>query len=59
MIERVSRACFVAPGGFIVLEHGKRVRPPHAPGDVRPFRARLYGDTAVTIWRRDDGEAEV
>ncbi len=59
VIERVSLAGFVAPGGFIVLEHGKRVRPPHAPVDVRPFRARLYGDTAVTIWRRDDGEAEV
>jgi len=57
VIERVSRPGLVARGGFVVLEHDKRWSPPADPGALRLHRTRLYGDTGVTLWQRDE-EAE-
>ncbi|MDQ2828105.1 MAG: 16S rRNA (guanine(966)-N(2))-methyltransferase RsmD [Chloroflexota bacterium] len=57
VIERVSRPGLVARGGFVVLEHDKRWSPPADPGALRLRRTRLYGDTGVTLWQRDE-EAE-
>jgi len=57
VIERVSRPGLVARGGFVVLEHDKRWSPPADPGVLRLRRTRLYGDTGVTLWQRDE-EAE-
>ena len=57
VIERVSRPGLVARGGFVVLEHGKRWSPPADPGVLRLRRTRLYGDTGVTLWQREE-EAE-
>ncbi len=57
VIERVTRPGLVARGGFVVLEHDKRWSPPADPGALRLRRTRLYGDTGVTLWQRDE-EAE-
>lgn len=57
VIERVSRPGLVARGGFVVLEHDKRWSPPADPDALRLRRTRLYGDTGVTLWQRDE-EAE-
>jgi len=57
VIRRVSRPGLVAMGGFVVLEHGKRWSPPADPGVLRLRRTRLYGDTGVTLWQREE-EAE-
>ncbi len=57
VIERVSRPGLVARGGFVVLEHDKRWSPPADSGVLRLRRTRLYGDTGVTLWQRDE-EAE-
>ena len=54
LIRRIGRSGLVAWGGFVVLEHGKRTVPPPEPPGLQPHRSRLYGDTAVTIWRRLD-----
>lgn len=50
VVERLGRSVLLARGGFVVLEHGKRLTPPRESGILRLHRARLYGDTAVTIW---------
>ena len=57
VIERMSRPGLVARGGFVVLEHDKRWSPPADLGVLRLRRTRLYGDTGVTLWQRDE-EAE-
>jgi 16S rRNA G966 N2-methylase RsmD len=54
VVERVGRSGMLAPGGFVVLEHGKRLTPPHDPGMLRLRRTRRYGDTAVTIWQHQE-----
>lgn len=54
VVERVGQASILAPGGFVVLEHGKRLVPPHEPGGLHLCRTRRYGDTAVTIWQQAD-----
>jgi len=51
VVERVSRSGLVARGGFVVLEHGKRLLPAPQLGALSLWRTRLYGDTAVTIWQ--------
>ena len=51
VVERVSRSGLVARGGFVVLEHGKRLLPAPQLGALSVWRTRLYGDTAVTIWQ--------
>lgn len=58
LIRRIGRSGLVARGGFVVLEHGKRTVPPPEPPGLQPHRSRLYGDTAVTIWRRPDANDE-
>ena len=52
VVERVSRSGLVARGGFVVLEHGKRLLPAPQLGALSVWRTRLYGDTAVTIWQQ-------
>src|SRR5205085_9537371 len=51
VVERVSRSGLVARGGFVVLEHGKRLSPTPQLAALCLWRPRLYGDTAVTIWQ--------
>ena len=58
VVERLGRSGLLARGGFVVLEHGKRLAPPPETGALRLYRGRRYGDTAVTIWRRDEEEPE-
>lgn len=59
LIRRIGRSGLVARGGFVVLEHDKRTIPPHEPPGLQPLRSRLYGDTAVTIWRRPELDGEM
>lgn len=53
VVERLSRSDLLARGGFVVLEHGKRLTFPSEPGGLRLYRTKIYGDTAVTIWNRE------
>ncbi len=57
-VERVSCSGLLAPEAIVVFEHGKRVAPPTEVGPLRLRRTRLYGDTAVTIWQRQEQEQE-
>ncbi len=56
VLERVGRPGLVAQDGFVILEHGKRWAPPPHPGVLRLRRTRLYGDTGVTLWQREEAE---
>lgn len=48
-----SRGC-LAPGATVFAEHGKRrVLPSDLPG-LRLVDRRVYGDTAVTVYRAED-----
>lgn len=51
-VERIASSPLVADGGYVVLEHSKRLAPPSSCGALSLRRARLYGDTGVTIWQR-------
>ena len=51
VVQRVSRSGLVAQGGFVVLEHGKRLLPAPELGALSLWRSRLYGDTALTTWQ--------
>jgi len=55
-VERVSCSGLLAPEAIVVFEHGKRLTPPTEVGPLRLRRTRLYGDTAVTIWQRQEQE---
>ncbi len=55
-VERVSCSGLLAPEAIVVFEHGKRVATPTEVGPLRLRRTRLYGDTAVTIWQRQEQE---
>ncbi len=56
IVERVGHSGLLAPEAMVVFEHGKRVTPPSELGPLRLRRTRLYGDTAVTIWQRQEQE---
>lgn len=40
--------------GLVVHEHGSRYNPPERPAGLRMVERRVYGDSAVAIYRRED-----
>ena len=49
-LGKVSR--LLRNDGVIVLEHGKRYDPPGASADLRQLQGRVYGDTALAMYRK-------
>jgi 16S rRNA (guanine(966)-N(2))-methyltransferase RsmD len=49
-----SEPAIVRPGGKVVLEHARSLRPPTFPGLVHDD-LRNYGDTALSFYRRPVG----
>jgi len=45
LLEKALRA--LKPGGVFVLEHHKRIR-------FSPTEERVYGDTVLSFWRKED-----
>lgn len=54
-LARVAEAGLLAPGGVVVVEHGKRgVMPPKAP-PLAMVRQEQYGDTVLSFYCLDQG----
>ncbi|MBI5949836.1 MAG: 16S rRNA (guanine(966)-N(2))-methyltransferase RsmD [Chloroflexi bacterium] len=49
-------AGLVASGGLVVYEHGSRYNPPERPAGLVLRDHRVYGDSAVTLYARQEGE---
>ncbi|GAB4335647.1 MAG: 16S rRNA (guanine(966)-N(2))-methyltransferase RsmD [Dehalococcoidia bacterium] len=47
---------FVAPGGLVVYEHRSSYNPPERPPDLRQVQRRVYGDSAVAFYTRQEGQ---
>lgn len=47
-------ASMLASDGLIVHEHGSRYNPPERPAGLCLVERRVYGDSAVAIYRRED-----
>lgn len=46
----------LAEGGIVVYEHGSRYNPPERPAGLRLTERRVYGDSAVAFYVRQEGE---
>jgi len=46
----------LAPGGTVVYEHGSRYNPPQRPSKLDLKERRVYGDSAVAFYCRQEGE---
>ena len=44
----------LAEDGWIVYEHGSRYNPPERPAGLTMAERRVYGDTAVAFYRREE-----
>ncbi len=44
----------LAEDGWIVYEHGSRYNPPERPAGLSMAERRVYGDTAVAFYRREE-----
>ena len=57
-VDDVVRAAgdWLAPGGWLVLEHGAARSAPEAAGAVERFRVVRAGDSALSFYRRRSGE---
>jgi 16S rRNA (guanine(966)-N(2))-methyltransferase RsmD len=46
----------LAPAGTVVYEHGSRYNPPERPGSLALQHRRVYGDTALALYARQETE---
>ena len=53
-VTAVAGAGVLAPGGVLLVEHHHKVRVPEAAGGLRRRRAIRHGETAVTLYERED-----
>ncbi|HEY5476697.1 MAG TPA: 16S rRNA (guanine(966)-N(2))-methyltransferase RsmD [Tepidiformaceae bacterium] len=49
-------APLVAPGGLVVYEHGSRYNPAERPPGLVLVERRVYGDSAIALYAREEGE---
>jgi 16S rRNA (guanine(966)-N(2))-methyltransferase RsmD len=55
VLELLSGSNVLAGGAVIVVEHDKRNVPPDALAGLHLTDRRFYGDTGVSLYRRDTG----
>lgn len=48
-------AILLTADGVVVYEHGSRYNPPEHPAGLHLVERRVYGDTAVAFYRRQEG----
>jgi 16S rRNA (guanine966-N2)-methyltransferase len=51
VLEHVARAKLLAPGGVLVVEHGKREEAPGAHEGLERVDQRKFGDTVASFYR--------
>lgn len=51
-----STGTLVAPGGLLVYEHASRYNPPERPAGLILQERRVYGDSALALYVRQEGE---
>lgn len=51
----VEAAALLAPGGVFVYEHASRYNPPERPAGLILTERRVYGDSALAFYRRQEG----
>lgn len=49
-------APLVAAGGLVVYEHGSRYNPAERPPGLALVERRVYGDSAIALYAREEGE---
>lgn len=49
-------APLLAAAGLIVYEHPSRYNPPERPGGLLRGERRVYGDSAIALYTREEGE---
>ncbi len=52
----IQVASLLAPGGVVVYEHGSRYNPPERPGTLQLSDSRVYGDSAIALYRHKESE---
>ncbi len=52
----LDRHCLVAPRGLVVVEHASRLATPEDAAGFGLWKQRRYGDTTVSMYRRQDEE---
>jgi 16S rRNA (guanine966-N2)-methyltransferase len=58
-LTTVTRADMLAPHAIVVLEHASREAAPRGPSVATMLEAdttRVYGDTALTVYRASEGD---
>ena len=52
-LEAVAAGRVLAAGAVVVLQHGTKAPPPEAPGVLRLWKTRRFGETTLTFFRSD------
>ncbi len=52
----IELAALLSPTGLIVYEHGSRYNPPERPGTLQMSDRRVYGDSAIALYRLKEEE---
>jgi 16S rRNA (guanine(966)-N(2))-methyltransferase RsmD len=50
-LEAVATGGILTAGAVVVLQHGTKAPPPDAPGALRRWKARRFGETTLTFFR--------
>jgi 16S rRNA (guanine(966)-N(2))-methyltransferase RsmD len=53
-LKNISVYDILTPSGFIIAEHFKKDEPPQAIEGLKLFRQKTYGDTVISMYKRED-----
>jgi 16S rRNA (guanine966-N2)-methyltransferase len=51
VLDRITRAALLVPGGVLIAQHPTKYPPPDAVGDLGAARIRKFGETTLTFFR--------
>jgi 16S rRNA (guanine966-N2)-methyltransferase len=51
-LDAVAAGHVLVAGAVVVIQHGTKTPPPDAPGVLTPWKARRFGETTLTFFRR-------
>ncbi len=52
----IALTVLLKPDGLVVYEHGSRYNPPERPGELHLLERRVYGDSALALYRHQEDE---
>ena len=53
LLPVLGQGAMITPDGLVIVEHFRKIKLPGQPGNLKAVRSYEYGDTVLTLYRRE------